>query len=71
MGIDGLNEEIALSGIAENHFGKQCAAENKAQGHAEITVPRIYHLVEELPVMGSGKIDYQAVKKLYEEKFAP
>lgn len=39
----------------------------KAEGISELTVPKTIHVVDQVPLLGTGKTDYQAVKKLAEE----
>lgn len=42
----------------------------REKGVAEIGVPRVVRVVEALPVLGSGKVDYAAVGRLVEEERA-
>lgn len=39
----------------------------KAEGISELTVPKTIHVVDQVPLLGTGKTDYQAVKKLAED----
>ena len=34
----------------------------KAQGYAELSLPRIIHKMVTLPLLGSGKVDYRALE---------
>ena len=47
---------------------EQLSAAAKALGHPEIAVPRSIRVVEQLPLLGTGKVDYPRLK---EEALAP
>ncbi len=38
----------------------------KDQGIAELMVPKTIHIVDQIPVLGTGKVDYVGVKALVE-----
>jgi acyl-[acyl-carrier-protein]-phospholipid O-acyltransferase/long-chain-fatty-acid--[acyl-carrier-protein] ligase len=41
-------------------------AQARARGLAEIAVPRVVHVVDKVPLLGSGKTDYPAAQKIAE-----
>ncbi|MDG1438527.1 MAG: AMP-binding protein, partial [Emcibacteraceae bacterium] len=41
----------------------------KADGHSELLSPKVILLVDEVPVLGTGKTDYVGAQKLVKEKF--
>ena len=51
------------------HARRALGTQAKADGIGEINVPRIIHSIKDLPVLGTGKIDYPAVQRLAEEQF--
>lgn len=42
----------------------------KAEGISELSVPKVVHYVEALPVLGTGKLDYVAILELVKERHA-
>ncbi len=44
------------------------AAYGKSQGAAEISLPRTLLIVDVVPLLGTGKTDYRAVRTLAEER---
>ncbi|MEG3619052.1 acyl-[ACP]--phospholipid O-acyltransferase [Magnetovibrio sp. PR-2] len=61
-------EQVVLVSDFENANREDLLKAAKAQGIAEIMVPKTILSVDELPLLGSGKTDYPAVKSLAEAK---
>jgi len=49
---------------------EQLQAAAKSAGAPELAVPRVIRVVEEIPLLGTGKTDYVRLKKLAEEDAA-
>ena len=45
---------------------EQLLAAAKATGLAELSVPRVIKRIENIPLLGSGKTDYVALKRMAE-----
>jgi acyl-[acyl-carrier-protein]-phospholipid O-acyltransferase/long-chain-fatty-acid--[acyl-carrier-protein] ligase len=58
---------VLITTKKEAHAGELLAAA-KERGIAELFVPRIVLSVDSVPLLGSGKFDYPAIKKLAEAK---
>ncbi|MDG1858835.1 MAG: hypothetical protein P8I94_07025, partial [Emcibacteraceae bacterium] len=41
----------------------------KAEGHSDLLAPKTIILVDEVPVLGTGKTDYVGAQRLAEENF--
>jgi acyl-[acyl-carrier-protein]-phospholipid O-acyltransferase/long-chain-fatty-acid--[acyl-carrier-protein] ligase len=59
-------EQIILVTNAKNADKKQLIHHFKTKGLADIALPRRIIILDKLPVLGSGKVDYQAVKFIIE-----
>jgi acyl-[acyl-carrier-protein]-phospholipid O-acyltransferase/long-chain-fatty-acid--[acyl-carrier-protein] ligase len=46
---------------------EQLQAAAKGAGAPELAVPRVIQVLEEIPLLGTGKTDYVRLKKLAEE----
>lgn len=59
-------EQVVLLTEAPALERAQLLAEVQRQGISELLIPRHVHRVDEIPVLRSGKTDYQALKQLFE-----
>ncbi len=60
-------EQIVLVTNNKSVTQKQLIEQFKKRGMADISIPRNILILSKLPVLGSGKIDYQAVKLIVDE----
>ncbi|WP_300391991.1 AMP-binding protein [Henriciella sp.] len=60
-------EQIILLTTAKGADRGAISAWSQSHGVSELSVPRKVYHVEEIPVLGTGKIDYGAVNKLVQE----
>ncbi len=59
-------EQLILITNNKNATQKQIIEHFKLRGVAEIAIPRKLLILEKMPVLGSGKVDYQSVKFILE-----
>ena len=57
-------EQIILLTDADGAQRKALADAAKARGLSELTIPRSVHVVAQVPVLGTGKLDYRALADL-------
>ena len=60
-------EQIILLTTAQSADRNAIIAWSQSHGASELSVPRKVYHVDEIPVLGTGKIDYGAVNKLVQE----
>jgi acyl-[acyl-carrier-protein]-phospholipid O-acyltransferase/long-chain-fatty-acid--[acyl-carrier-protein] ligase len=63
-------EQVVLLTDCRNTTVDALLADARAHGIAEVMVPRAVFIVAEVPLLGSGKIDYPAARALAEEMAA-
>ncbi len=61
-------EQLVLFTTLKGADRKQVAAAMKAEGAADLSIPRNIFEIEVLPVLGSGKTDYVTLNRLAREK---
>jgi len=61
-------EQLVLMTTSNSADKKELLSYAKAHGINELQVPRQYVWVENIPLMGTGKVDYQAAQALLNEK---
>ncbi len=61
-------EQVVLLTEAKDATAAAILAQARAQGVAEVMVPRVVLTVPTLPILATGKPDYPAVRALAEEK---
>lgn len=59
-------EQLVLFTTAKGASARALQEWGKANGIAELTIPRDIRVVEALPVLGTGKLDYVALNKMVE-----
>ncbi len=57
-------EQLVLITTQQNADKSDIIAYTKSQGITELSVPKIIKIVDKLPLLGSGKVDYTAVQAL-------
>jgi acyl-[acyl-carrier-protein]-phospholipid O-acyltransferase/long-chain-fatty-acid--[acyl-carrier-protein] ligase len=62
-------EQLVLVTTAKDIDRKAAAEGMKAQGASELMIPRYVMVVDELPTLASGKVDYVTLNRLAREKF--
>jgi len=58
---------MALIALAATPLHAEFVAFTRNHGVAELSIPKKIVAVEEIPVLGTGKIDYVAVEKMAKE----
>ena len=61
---------VAAVGQARARVKPQLQAWCKANGASELAVPKRIVVIEEIPVLGSGKMDYVVLQRMAAERFA-
>ncbi len=61
---EGRGEAIILFTTDSDLSRDQLSAAARGMGYPEVAVPRRIRVVETMPLLGSGKIDYHHLKKL-------
>ena len=64
-------EKLLLVTTQANADPRGLLAAGRERGTAEVQMPREVLVVDQLPLLGTGKVDYPAVQRLAEERAAP
>lgn len=57
-------EQLVLFTTQEQASKKELLAYAKEQGITELSVPKVVHVIQKLPVLGTGKVDYPALERM-------
>ncbi|MGE3317883.1 MAG: acyl-[ACP]--phospholipid O-acyltransferase [Candidatus Berkiella sp.] len=62
-------EQLVLVTTQQNADKSDIIRYAKANGISELVAPKLIHVIDKLPVLGSGKVDYVAISQLLKNQF--
>lgn len=62
-------EQLVLVTTRQNADKSEIIRYAKANGISELVAPKLIHVIDKLPVLGSGKVDYVAISQLLKNQF--